>query len=128
MNDKKKPPLGEFCWNELMTSDPKKAKEFYSALFGWESHDIDMGNAVYTMFKSGAKDIAGMMQIPQGQQNQIPPHWMSYVSVDNLDAMVAKAKTLGAKIKVPVTPVADFGSLVVLEDNTGAHIALWQAA
>ena len=84
----------EFCWNELMTSDVPKAKEFYKALFGWESEDHDMGDMVYTMFKSGDKGIGGMMQIPQAQKDHTPPHWMSYIYVEDLDAMVEKAKKL----------------------------------
>jgi predicted enzyme related to lactoylglutathione lyase len=126
MSDKSKSHPSEFCWNELMTSNPNKAKQFYSALFGWESHDLDMGNGLYTLFKSGTKDIGGMMHIPPDQNNPLPSQWISYVSVENLEATIAKAQTLGAKIKVPLTKVASLGSLAVLEDSTGAHIALWQ--
>ena len=35
--------VGEFCWNELMTSDTKKAQEFYQDVFGWTSKKLDMG-------------------------------------------------------------------------------------
>jgi uncharacterized protein len=79
------------------------------------------------MFKSGDKDVAGMMQIPQDQKQQIPPHWLSYVCVKDLNAMLEKAEALGATIKVPETAVSDFGRLAVIKDPTGAHIALWQS-
>lgn len=118
----------EFCWNELMTSDVPRAKEFYKALFGWESQDHDMGDMVYTMFKSGDKGIGGMMQIPPGKENQIPPHWMSYVSVANLEQAVEKAQKLGATLVVPPKAAGEFGRLAVILDPTGAHIALWEAA
>jgi predicted enzyme related to lactoylglutathione lyase len=26
---------GQFCWYELMTTDPKAAEAFYSAVVGW---------------------------------------------------------------------------------------------
>ncbi len=49
MTDKKAmPQAGEFCWNEILTSDTAKAKEFYSTLFGWEMTDMDMGYMTYT--------------------------------------------------------------------------------
>jgi len=118
---------GEFCWNELMTPNVKKAKEFYSELFGWETHDHDMEHMTYTMFKAAGKDIGGMMQIPAGQEQQIPPHWMSYIYVHDLDATVEKAKSLGALIKVDKTQVGDFGRFAIIEDPTGAHIAMWQS-
>lgn len=123
------PQVGEFCWNELMTSDTAKAKEFYSGLFGWESTDMDMGEMTYTLFKhksSEEKGLGGMMQIPAEHKGQIPPHWMSYVSVTDVDESLKKAQSLGAKVLVPVTPVSDFGRFAVIQDPQGASIALWQ--
>ncbi len=122
------PQPGEFCWNELMTSDVPKAKEFYKALFGWDSQDHDMGSMVYTMFKSGDKVIGGMMQIPAEKEQQIPPHWMSYVLVPNLEKAVEKAQSLGAVLVVPPKAAGEFGHLAVIKDPTGAHIALWLPA
>lgn len=118
---------GEFCWNELMTPDVKKAKEFYRALLGWETVDHEMGDMTYTMIKHGEKGIGGIMQTPKDKEKQIPPHWMSYISVANVDEMVNKAKSLGATITVPATNVSDYGRFAVIQDNTGAHIALWQS-
>lgn len=118
--------FGEFCWNELMTPDSKKAKQFYSDLFGWQMEDMDMGQMIYTMIKNGEKGVGGLMQTPKGQEH-IPPHWLSYVSVENVDAMLEKAKKLGATIKMPATNVADYGRFAVLQDPTGAHIAIWQS-
>lgn len=118
------PKTGEFCWNELITQDTAAAKEFYGSLFGWEIHDIDMGDVTYTMFKSGDKEIGGMLQTPQGQN--IPPHWMSYINVEDLDAATEKATSLGATVMVPAKNVGDFGRFSVIVDPTGAHIALWQ--
>ena len=35
---------GEFCWNELMTSDGAAGSAFYSQLFGWRIlQEMDMG-------------------------------------------------------------------------------------
>ncbi len=120
------PQMGEFCWNELMTSDVKKAKDFYSALFGWKYEDSQMGDMTYTMFKAGERNIGGMMQTPPGYEQQIPPHWMGYVLVENIETSVKKAESLGAKVKVPVTVAGDYGRFSIIIDPTGAHIALWQ--
>lgn len=120
------PKPGHFCWNELATNDVAGAKEFYGSLFGWETHDIDMGDMTYTMVKKDDKDIAGIMQLPKEVQGKVPPHWMSYVTVEDVDAMLTKAQELGAKVTVPVMQAGDYGRLAVIEDPTGAHIAFWQ--
>lgn len=124
MNKDIKP--GEFCWNELITNDVSKCKDFYSALFGWETQDHDFGHMTYTTVKVGDRDVGGMMQIPKNPEQSTPSHWLSYILVEDLDEMVNKAKNLGAIIKQDSMPVGDFGRLAILQDPTGAHIALWQ--
>jgi predicted enzyme related to lactoylglutathione lyase len=123
----KTPKHGEFCWNELMTNNTTKAKEFYTGLFGWSTEDHNFGQGNYTMLKLGETGIGGIMQIPQGQEKFIPPHWMSYINVNNIDNTVTKAKSLGGKVKMDVTQVGDFGRFAVIEDPTGAHIAFWES-
>lgn len=117
---------GEFCWNELMTPDTKKAQDFYTALLGWTTQDHAMGDMTYTIFMSGDKGVGGMMQTPKDQAHQIPPHWMSYICVEDVEKTLEKAKNLGATVKVPVTNVPDMGRFIVMQDPTGAHIAFWQ--
>ncbi len=126
MSDKK-PQIGEICWNALMTSDTKKASEFYGSLLGWKTLAHEVDNITYTMFKLGEKDIGGMMQITSDQMGKVPSHWTSYINVDDLDAMVNKAKSLGATIVVPATQVSDYGRFAVIKDPTGAQISLWQS-
>lgn len=130
MGDENKTRNGEFCWNELMTPDAKKAKSFYTALFGWESDDKQITKDItYAMFKSGDKYVGGgMMEIPEDQRKQIPPHWMSYVNVDNLEATVKKATSLGATVNVPISPAGEAGRFAIITDPTGAHVGLWESA
>ncbi len=88
------PATSTFCWNELMTGDVEAAKNFYSQLFGWESKEMDMGpNGTYTIFTNGDNDCAGMMKKPE---EHVPTSWLSYVTVDDVDASTEKAKDLGA--------------------------------
>jgi uncharacterized protein len=118
---------GDFCWNELMTNDTGKAKEFYTELLGWECHDINMPDCTYTVFKSGDKEIGGMLQTPKDLDKEIPAHWMSYIAVNDIKEMTEKAKLLGAKIEVDVQKVKDIELFSVLVDPTGAYISLWQS-
>ncbi len=119
------PMHGQFCWNELMTGDLDAAKSFYKELFGWESYEIPGNDMVYTVFKSGEHDIAGLLHQPEGEDD-VPAHWMSYLAVDDIAASVDKVETLGGSIKVPVTTVGEAGSFAVIVDPTGAHVGFWQ--
>lgn len=120
------PKVGEFCWNELATADVKAAKDFYGKVFGWQFEEHDMGDMTYTMAKKDGKPFAGFWSIPKDQEKDIPPHWMSYILVENVEQALEKAKSAGATIVKPVMQAGDMGKLAIFRDPTGAHIALWQ--
>jgi len=120
------PTVGEFCWNELATPNLKAAKDFYGKMFGWEFSDHEMGNTTYTMIRKGNKDFGGIWSIPKEQQNQIPPHWMTYILVDDLDKALVKAQKHGAKVIKGATQAGEMGRFGIIVDPTGAHIAFWQ--
>jgi len=126
MSNGTKPQPGEFCWNELMTPDTKKAAAFYTAFLGWTTIDHDMGGMTYTMFMQGEKGMGGMLQTPADKVGQVPAHWMGYVSVENVDKSLEKAKSLGANIVVPKTIAGNMGCFAIIQDPTGAHVGMWQ--
>ncbi|HKP36058.1 MAG TPA: VOC family protein [Pyrinomonadaceae bacterium] len=105
------------CWNELLTNDTAKAGEFYTKLFGWKTKS-DSGAMPYTEFINGDDHIGGMMQI-QPQMGPVPPNWGIYIAVDDCDATVAKAESMGAKTYVPPTDIPNVGRFAVLSDPQG---------
>jgi len=117
-------PPGTFCWVDLATSDIAAAKSFYAAVLGWAATDVptDMGPP-YTMFALGDHGVCGAYPLAPGCDH---PHWLSYVGVADLDAMVARAQGLGAEVAMPPMDVMEEGRLAVIRDPTGAHLGLWQ--
>ena len=114
-----------FVHVELNTSDLAKAKQFYGSLFGWKLEEMPMpgGGGSYTMINVGEGTGGGMMSmLPPGT----PPHWLAYVGVDDVTASTARAKQLGATVLQDVMKVADYGTMSVIKDPTGAVIAMWQ--
>src|SRR5262245_25482647 len=117
---------GAFCWAELATSDDEGAKKFYTNLFGWDAQGNPMGEmGTYYMMRLGGREVCAMYKLGP-QMKGVPPHWMTYISVENVDATVKKAESLGAKVMNPAMDVYDFGRMAVLSDPTGATFSLWQ--
>ncbi|MEB3211352.1 MAG: VOC family protein [Leptolyngbyaceae bacterium] len=119
---------GTFCWVDLATTDAEAAKGFYTALFGWSATDVPAGDAgIYTMLQKNGKDVCALYQMnPEFQPPGTPPHWLSYVSVSNIDDSTAKAEVLGGKVLQSPCDVMESGRMSLIQDPTGAPVALWQ--
>lgn len=120
------PALHSIAWNELITPDPTAAIRFYSELFGWTAEAFEGGTGAhpYTMFKHEGRLFGGVMAPPQPG---IPPHWLNYVSVADLDAAVDKATRLGAKVCVGPMDIGSAGRIAIIIDPQGAGIGLHES-
>jgi predicted enzyme related to lactoylglutathione lyase len=119
------PPAGTFAWNELMTTDPAKAAEFYGALTGWTHERMEMPTGTYWLFKRGDAFAAGMMQMPPDAPSR--PNWLPYVAVADCDASAATVPELGGQLFVQPTDIRDWGRFAVAQDPTGAVFAMLQS-
>jgi uncharacterized protein len=114
-----------FVHVELHSNDLKKARDFFTNLFGWKLEDMPMpGMGTYTMIGVGEGTGGGMMV---NEEKGTPSHWLAYVGVDDINASTKQAKQLGAKIMLDVTPVADMGFMSIIADPSGAALGLWQS-
>lgn len=116
---------GIFSWNELLTQDPEGSLKFYGELFGWTSQTMEMPTGTYHMVMAGDRPVAGLVQPPKAE---VPTQWNSYVTVEDLDASIAKAEELGATICMPATEIPGKGRFSCLVDPQGAAISLWEFA
>jgi predicted enzyme related to lactoylglutathione lyase len=108
-----------FVWHDLMTTDVPKALEFYTALFGWTRKPFDMGPAgTYDMVYAGEVGLGGMVPLSPG--DDVPAHWIGYVSVADVDAACAQVDAAGGKTCVPPTDIPTVGRFAVVEDPQGA--------
>lgn len=119
---------GTFCWVDLATTDPAGAKVFYGELFGWEGEDMPAGEAgTYTMMRLDGDDVCGLSEMEAEQREQgIPPHWFSYVSVEDAGDAAARARELGGTVYGEAFDVLDSGRMAIIQDPTGGMLAAWQ--
>jgi uncharacterized protein len=119
---------GTFCWADLTTTDQDAAKSFYGELFGWQATDLPVGEgAVYSMQSLGGKNVAAIAPQQEAQREQgVPPTWNSYICVEDADATLEKAKSLGAAVHAPAFDVMTAGRMGVVQDPQGAFFLVWQ--
>jgi uncharacterized protein len=120
---------GQWVWFDLSTTDNDAAVRFYTGLLGWTTESWGGGAMPYVMFKAGDKTFGGVMPLAdEAKQMGAPPNWMGYVSVDDVDAAVAKCTSLGGKVHVPGTDIPNTGRFAVLADPAGAVIAVFKSS
>jgi predicted enzyme related to lactoylglutathione lyase len=118
------PVVGRPSWHELMTTDHRRAMEFYRALFEWNATgEMDMGGgAMYAMFGHGKAGFGGMFdRVPD--MGAIPPHWLLYFHVPDVGKAMTAAQKAGGKVVRERMPIPG-GTIAVLTDPQGAAFAL----
>ena len=107
---------------EIHGKDSDEMQSFYSSLFGWK---IDANNPMnYGIVETGGEGgINGGIAAGTGHNGV-----MVYVAVDDLQAYLDKAESLGGKIIMPVTEIPNTVTLAIFSDVDGNNIGLVKSA
>lgn len=120
-----RPSPGTIAWCDLTVSDAPTVREFYAEVAGWRAEPVSMGD--YDDFSmlppTGDAPVAGICHA-RGSNADLPPQWLIYVVVEDVDASAARARDLGGKVVVAPRPLAG-GRFCVVQDPAGAHCALY---
>ncbi len=124
MSFSEKPLIGKFVWHDLITEDMEAVKRFYSGLFGWtfEQSSGARGND-YTLAKSGGVYVAGMVPMATPADGSNISRWLPFVSVDDVDAAVARSTAAGGRIAAPARDLP-LGRVAAIIDGQGAVVGL----
>lgn len=118
-------PEGVTSWVDVEQPDVDRATEFYGAVLGWTFHEASPPGAEsrYVIAQVDGQDAAGIGSAAEGGD----PAWHTYVAVDDLDATLARVRTVGATLTVGPTVAGEGGRWAELADPQGAVLRLWQA-
>ncbi|MCL4806484.1 MAG: VOC family protein [Thermoanaerobaculia bacterium] len=120
------PAPGSIGWLDLTVEDAPRLRDFYSAVAGWKGRAVPRGEAAELGFYEGeaGEPRAGICHA-RGTNEGLPPVWLVYVVVADLDASLSSATALGGEVLVgPKATGRD--RYAVLRDPAGASFALWQ--
>ncbi len=119
---------GTPSWPELGTTDAAAAMTFYNAIFGWQDDPQLMGeNWFYHLQKLNGLEAAAIYE--QGEEERsrrVPPHWNTYFTVEDVDAVVEKTVQAGGSLVHGPMDVFDAGRMAVLQDPQGAMFLVWK--
>jgi hypothetical protein len=108
-----------WSWCELLGRDLDAEIAFYEAVFGWGVRsDKD-----YSEWQHEGRSIGGLLAMPDIAPEAIPPMWLPYVSVDDVDETIDRIDGVGGSVRVPPEDFAG-GRFAVINDVHGAGLGL----
>lgn len=117
---------GTIGWTDLTVGNAATIRDFYQAVVGWNSDDVDMGDySDYVMLapKDGTP-VAGVCHA-RGSNADLPPVWLVYFVVADVAESSARCEDLGGEILVTPRGLSG-GRFCVVKDPAGAICALYQ--
>ena len=114
---------GALVWNELLTRDYAGAQPFYASVFGYTYTEIGGDDFRYSTVEVGGNTVGGLGALPDEVPAAVPPHWLSYLAVDDVDALVERAVALGGAVQRPAADMP-YGRHAGLADPAGAGFAI----
>lgn len=120
-----KPDYGTIGWVDLTVPDAPKLRDFYQRVAGWSPRPVKMNDYDdFSMLAGSGEAVAGVCHARGGNAG-LPPVWMIYIVVENLDLALENCAKLGGQA---VTPVRMSGGsrYAVIKDPAGAFCALWE--
>jgi uncharacterized protein len=125
MSDRKLLLPGKFVWFELVSRDAKKAQAFYGEVLGWKTHAFQMGNDSYDMILTGDTLDTMIGGYAQPKSAREPSHWLSYVSVEDVDAAAQAAVANSGKVLDKPSDIPTVGRMARIADPQGAELCVF---
>lgn len=121
-------PSGRIGWLDLTIPDAAATRDFYRQVVGWSVEDVAMEDgdehyADYTMLDEAGNPAAGVCHA-RGLNVGLPPVWMLYLPVGDLDESLRRVDAEGGKIVKTVQ--GDDGAYIyaAIQDPAGVFFGL----
>ncbi|MFI6035929.1 VOC family protein [Streptomyces sp. NPDC051315] len=118
-------PEGTPCWADAMFSDLEGAKTFYGDVLGWTFGESLSEYGNYTQAYADGKAVAAVVPPMPGQDG--PSAWCLYFASEDVAATAARIRENAGEILLEPMPVADFGTMCLAREPSGAVFGVWQA-
>lgn len=122
-----KPEVGSIGWIDLTVPDAEAIRDFYGGVVGWQHQSLDMGGySDFVMNDPSGKPVVGVCHARSGNA-YLPPQWLVYFVVADLDASLAKVVERGGKKIGEVRQMGPQDRYCAIQDPAGAFCVLYQA-
>lgn len=118
--------VGKIGWIDMTVADATEMRDFYANVVGLKPDDVSMGDYCdYNMTMPGSGEAVAGICHARGSNADLPPGWLIYFVVEDVDASARACEDGGGSIVVSVRGLAG-GRFCVIRDPNGAVAALYQ--
>jgi len=114
---------GGIHWVELHSHELDKDLAWLKATFGLATETMDMPMGPYTILRTEAGMVGGAMP---AMQEGAPSMWLTWVRVDDVDAVAAKVTAAGGQLHTEAMVAEGVGRMVIAADPTGGVFGIIQ--
>ena len=120
---------GQIGWLDLTVPDAVALRDFYQSVAGWTPSPVQMGDYQdFCMIPPGeTAPVAGICHA-RGSNAGLPPVWLVYINVADLDESLRQTLERGGKILRPAISMGAQGRYSIIADPAGAVCALFEPA
>lgn len=127
MENERKPPPGQIGWLDLTVPDAPALCEFYRQIAGWRVEPVAMdGYNDFHLIPAGSEQPTAGLCHARGVNAHMPPVWMIYILVEDLEASMRQCEALGGKVVLSPSHWGEGAQVCVIQDPAGAYCALYQ--
>ena len=117
---------GTIGWLDLTVEDAGAVRDFYAAVVGWTPAPVPMGEYDdFSMSPPGSEPVAGICH-KRGGNAILPPMWIPYFIVDDLDESMAACRSNGGELITGPKEYGGYGRWCVVRDPAGAAAAIFE--
>jgi predicted enzyme related to lactoylglutathione lyase len=118
---------GTIAWTDLAVKDASTVRDFYRDVVGWTHQGVSMGDYDdFNMIPPGSEEPAAGICHAKGVNEDLPPVWMIYIIVEDLERSLETCRGKGGHVLVGPKAMGPGSAYAVIQDPAGAVCALYQ--
>lgn len=111
---------GKMVWADLFVDDIDRARDFYTALFGWTWRPVSAAAPAYGLLLLDGEPVAGIAYLDPDSSPAPYGRWVHYVSTRDVTGVTAATKARGGRVLLEPRTYAERGRFAILADPEGA--------
>ena len=116
-------------WADCATTDLDAAERFYAQVFGWTPERVTGSDGgTYSVQRLDGAMVAGIYELNEQMRTMhVPPHWGTYIEVNDVDATLEKVTAQGGTVVDEPFEEPEVGKIAIIQDPVGAFVRLWHS-